>query len=197
MLIDWPRLHLPNIGLLVVTKELEIQVIPVGIGWTIPITFYLKNGTLLEDYKVSQRLKVWATRIRGVMYQWPTMQKDAQSYVKAYDKCQRFSKTSWLNTTKGSRRAPNPHPNGMDRQQRVLTIKDANDTWFSSKARSSYIQVERRTKLLKSALVRILSLPTYGRTDEPSHPKVPWSKLKSYLQVEGWTKPLMGALVKI
>ena len=24
-------------------------------------------------------------------YYWPTMQKDAQTYVKAYDKCQRFS----------------------------------------------------------------------------------------------------------
>ena len=24
-------------------------------------------------------------------YYWPTMQKDAQSYVKIYDKCQRFN----------------------------------------------------------------------------------------------------------
>ena len=29
------------------------------------------------------------------------MQKDAQSYVKACDKCQHFNKISWLNTIKG------------------------------------------------------------------------------------------------
>ena len=28
-----------------------------------------------------------------VGYYWPTMQKDAQAYVKTYDKCQRFSNT--------------------------------------------------------------------------------------------------------
>ena len=39
------------------TEELEIQVILVGIGWTIPITSYLKNGTLLEDHNTTQRLK--------------------------------------------------------------------------------------------------------------------------------------------
>ena len=34
-------------------KELEIQVIPVGIDWTIPITSYLKNWTLLKDHNAS------------------------------------------------------------------------------------------------------------------------------------------------
>ena len=68
MLIDWPRLHLLNTWLLVVTKELEIQVIPAGIGCTIPITFYLKNGTLPEDYNTSRRLKVQASRVPGAMY---------------------------------------------------------------------------------------------------------------------------------
>ena len=60
----------------------------------------------------------------------------------------------------------------------------------------SYLRVEGRTKPLKSALDKILSLPTYGKTDEPSHPKVPWSKFKSYPRVEGRTNPLMGALIK-
>ena len=59
-------------------------------------------------------------------YHWPSMQKDAQSYVKVCDKCQCFSKTSWLNIAKGSRWAPNPHTYGMDRQPRIPTIKDAN-----------------------------------------------------------------------
>ena len=53
MLIDWPKLHLLNTWLLVVTKELEIQVILAGIGCTISITFYLKNGMLPEDYNAS------------------------------------------------------------------------------------------------------------------------------------------------
>ena len=39
-------------------EELEIQVIPTGIDWTILITSYLKNGTLLEDHNTSRRLKV-------------------------------------------------------------------------------------------------------------------------------------------
>ena len=68
MLIDWPRLHLLNTWLLVVTKELEIPVILAGIGCTIPITFYLKNGTLPEDYNASRRLKVRASCIPRAMY---------------------------------------------------------------------------------------------------------------------------------
>ena len=44
------------------TKELEIQVIPAGIDWTILITSYLKNGTLLKDHNASRRLKVQALR---------------------------------------------------------------------------------------------------------------------------------------
>ena len=61
-------------------------------------TKYLKNGTLIEDYNESWRLKVRASRIPGAMYQWPTVQKDAQSMYKAYDKCQRWNKTSRLNS---------------------------------------------------------------------------------------------------
>ena len=37
------------------TKELEIQVILVGIGWMIHITSYLKNGMLPEDHNASRR----------------------------------------------------------------------------------------------------------------------------------------------
>ena len=44
-------------------------------------TKYLKNGTLREDYNASRRLKVRASRVSGAMYQWPTMQKNAQSYI--------------------------------------------------------------------------------------------------------------------
>ena len=44
-------------------------------------TKYLKNGMLREDYNASQRLKVRASRVPGAMYQWPTMQKNAQSYI--------------------------------------------------------------------------------------------------------------------
>ena len=44
-------------------------------------TKYLKNGTLREDYNASRRLKVRASRVSGAMYQWPTMKKNAQSYI--------------------------------------------------------------------------------------------------------------------
>ena len=64
MLIDWPRLHLLNTWLLFVTKEVILE----GIGCTIPITFYLKNGTLPEDYNASRRLKVRASCIPRAMY---------------------------------------------------------------------------------------------------------------------------------
>ena len=43
-----------------------------------------------------------------------------------------------------------------------------------------------------------LSPSTYGWKDKPSHSRVPWSKFKSfYLWVEGQTKSLTSALVKI
>ena len=44
-------------------------------------TKYHKNGTLIEDYNASQRLKVRAAHVSGAVYQWPTMQKNVQSYV--------------------------------------------------------------------------------------------------------------------
>ena len=44
-------------------------------------TKYLKNGTLIEDYNASRRLNVRASHVPRVVYQWPTVQKDAQSYV--------------------------------------------------------------------------------------------------------------------
>ena len=36
-------------------------------------TKYLKNGTLRKDYNASRRLKIQASRVPGVVYQWPTM----------------------------------------------------------------------------------------------------------------------------
>ena len=44
-------------------------------------TKYHKNGTLIEDYNASRRLKVRASRVPGAVYQWPTMQKNVQSYI--------------------------------------------------------------------------------------------------------------------
>ena len=44
-------------------------------------TKYHKNGALIEDYNASRRLKVQASRVPVAVYQWPTMQKNVQSYV--------------------------------------------------------------------------------------------------------------------
>ena len=44
-------------------------------------TKYLKNGTLIKDYNMSRMLEVRASRVPGAMYQWSTMQKDAQSNI--------------------------------------------------------------------------------------------------------------------
>ena len=89
-----------------------------------------------------------------------------------------------------------------------------------SKFKSSYLRVGGQTKPLTSAFVQNLSLSTYGWKNEPSHLRVPWSKIKAllptggrtnqaiskclgikfksfYLQVEGRTKSLTSALVKI
>ena len=41
-------------------------------------------------------------------------------------------------------------------------------------SKSSYVRVDGRTKSPTSALVRILSLPTYAWMDGPSHQQVPW-----------------------
>ena len=46
-------------------------------------------------------------------------------------------------------------------------------------------------------LLRNLSPSKYGWREEPSHLQVPWSKfIKSYLCVEGLTKPLADAMVQ-
>ena len=65
-------------------KKIDDEVTPSHVGkFTTQSrrTKYLKNGTLIEDYNASRRLKVQASRVPGVVYQWPTVQKDAQSYV--------------------------------------------------------------------------------------------------------------------
>ena len=38
--------------------KVEVQVIPLGIDWTMPIIFCLRNGTLLENCNASCRLRV-------------------------------------------------------------------------------------------------------------------------------------------
>ena len=95
----------------------------------------------------------------------------------------------------------------------------ATNKCLGTKFKSFYLRVEGRTKSLTSALVEILS-PTYGWKDEPSHLRVPWSKIKAllptggrtnraiskclgikfksfYLRVEGRTNSLTSALVEI
>ena len=52
-------------------------------------------------------------------------------------------------------------------------------------SKSFDLRVEGRTKSPTSALVKILSLPTYGWKDEPSHPQVPWSKFYFFLPKGG------------
>ena len=87
------------------------------------------------------------------------------------------------------------------------------------KLKSYYLREEGLTKPPVSALVQNLSHSTYGWKDEPSHSRVPWSKLKSsyfwvermnqatnnclgtkfksfYLRVEGRTKSLTSDSVQ-
>ena len=47
------------------------------------------------------RARLLVHKIIRVGYYWPTMQKDAQSYVKACNKCQGFNKILWINIIKG------------------------------------------------------------------------------------------------
>nr|XP_023893874.1 uncharacterized protein LOC112005804 [Quercus suber] len=83
------------------TNAVDVQELNPQNDWTTPLTSFLKNGVLPIDKEAARKLKVQAARfvlIRDVLYKrvrtgyfWPTMQKDAESYVKACDKCQRFS----------------------------------------------------------------------------------------------------------
>ena len=60
--------------------------------------------------------------------------------------------------------------------------------------------VDGRTKSPTSALVKILSLSTYGWKDKPSHPQVPWLEFLVFLPaggVDGRTKSPTSVLVKI
>ena len=76
-------------------------------------------------------------------------------------------------------------------------MNQATHKGLSTKFKSFYLQVKGLTKPLASALEQNLSLSTYEWKDEPSHSLVSWSKIKSYLRVEGRTKLLTCALVKI
>ena len=93
---------------------------------------------------------------------------------------------------------------------------------LATKFKSFYLRVKGRTKSLTSDLIQYLSPftyryvsrrmnqvthkcfgqnlspSTYGWKGIPSHHQVPWPKHKSfYLRVEGRTKYLMSALIKI
>uniref|UniRef100_A0A2N9G447 Integrase catalytic domain-containing protein n=1 Tax=Fagus sylvatica TaxID=28930 RepID=A0A2N9G447_FAGSY len=98
--------------------EEEISPINVSNSWMTPIVNYLEDETLPSDPVEARKLKARSTRFHqadyvmrevheGICgnhsgarslvhkivragYYWPTMQKDAVSYVRACDKCQRF-----------------------------------------------------------------------------------------------------------
>ena len=53
--------------------------------------------------------------------------------------------------------------------------------------KSYYLRMEGRTKPPASALVQILSPSTYKWKDEPSHLRVPWSKIEVLLPTGGMT----------
>ena len=55
----------------------------------------------------------------------------------------------------------------------------------------------KKNQASSKCLVQYSSPSTYGWKDEASHSRVSWSKFKSYLRVEGLTKSLTSALVKI
>ena len=62
--------------------------------------------------------------------------------------------------------------------------------------KSFYLWVDERTKPLTSALVKNLSPPTGGRTNQATHECLGQKSKSSYLRVDGRTKPLTSALVK-
>ena len=99
-------------------------------------------------------------------------------------------------------------------------MNQATHMCLGQNSKSSYVRVDGRTKSPTSALVRILSLPTYTWTDGPSHQQVHWSEfyvflptggrmnqvthkcfgqnsMSSYLRVDGRTKSPTSALVRI
>ena len=41
--------------------RIEVQVIPPGDGWMVPIISYLKEGRLLDDHVSARKLKIWAS----------------------------------------------------------------------------------------------------------------------------------------
>ena len=94
---------------------IDVQEIGSKNNWTTPLVSYLKNDALLDGRGTTSKLKVqatWFVLIKDILYKrevhegicenhsrsqllvhklirdgyyWPTMQKDAQTYVKAYD----------------------------------------------------------------------------------------------------------------
>ncbi|XP_075669914.1 uncharacterized protein LOC142639650 [Castanea sativa] len=63
--------------------------------WMTPIMAYLKDCKLPDNKEVARKVKVKAARslvhkLLRAGYFWPTMQNDANTYVRACNKCQRF-----------------------------------------------------------------------------------------------------------
>ena len=62
--------------------------------------------------------------------------------------------------------------------------------------KTSYLWVDGRIKPLTSTLVKNLSPPTVGWTNQATYECLGQKSKSSYLRVGGRTKPLMSALVK-
>ena len=62
--------------------KVEVQVIPMGSDWMMPIVSYLRNGMLPKDHNASRRLKVQSSHfvlIRDVLYK--------RSLSRPYQRC--------------------------------------------------------------------------------------------------------------
>ena len=64
-------------------------------------------------------------------------------------------------------------------------MNQATHMCLGQNSKSSYVWVDGRTKSPISALVRILSFPTYGWTDGPSYQQVPWSEFYVFRPTSG------------
>lgn len=73
--------------------DVGVQEIDLGSNWTTPMVSYLKNETEVHEGICGNHsgLRSLVHKLIRARYYWPTMQKDAQTYVKAYNKCQRFN----------------------------------------------------------------------------------------------------------
>ena len=71
--------------------KVEVQVIPMGANWTMPIISYLKSGILLEDHDASHRLRVQSSHfvlIEDVLYK--------RGFSRPYLKCLALAKANYV-----------------------------------------------------------------------------------------------------